>query len=196
MSLTSCRAPKCGSMGEVRPHRSSSAAVPREQTVRELRYRSESNILRLRRLIKWFKMGLVCHFTFSHFFCSIFLSTEFFICVSDHSSPSFSYNGYFFPYLFPPSLVFPHLWLPAPLTNSALLLNFTCQCPSTGVLWSVSSLVHTLSSPPPLLPPQWNHSSDAHTSPLSLLPSIFPPPPPFFFPQICIGLPPFRDCHL
>lgn len=69
----------------------------KKQTAREFGYMSECE----RRLMTWFKMelGLVCDFT-SVFYC-VFMSTDFFIHVLDHSSPSFSHDGSFFPCLFP-----------------------------------------------------------------------------------------------
>lgn len=135
----------------------------KKQTAREFGYMSECE----RRLMTWFKMelGLVCDFT-SIFYC-VFMSTDFFIHVLDHSSPSFSHDDSFFPCLFPPHLVFPHPWLTALLMNSALSLNSTCVCPSPGLLWTVSSLMHTLSSPHhPFWPPSLEGSCPSQLSKL------------------------------
>lgn len=118
-------------------------------------------------------------FYFSSFCSQCFSEGWAFICASDHSSPSFSHDDSFFPCLFLPSVVFPHCWLPAPLMDFALSLDFSCLCPNPGLLWSPSSPVHTLPSPHhpcphPVKPQQWCSSPAFPLSSLHLF-FFFPP---------------------
>lgn len=173
-------------MGEVTYHRSSSAAATREQTVREFGHISERDVFRLRRLIKWFKLVLVCRFTFPlppppqcfsecwvfHLSQIILLLPFFMMTLSSHAC----------------SLLLLCSHIPGCLPLSCLL--FYCltslACAPVLVSCGLSPLQGTPCHPlTTLTPPQWNHCCDAHASPLSLPPSISSLPP-FFF-QICVG---------